>query len=814
MNLITLICFGALFALSLAALQAAEPPESTYSINAPTVTKTNPFYTSNRAPLVKNPLIKLPIGSIRPEGWLRHQLALMTTGMIGQLERISPWCDSKDNAWMSAKGVGKNGWEELPYWLKGYGDLGYVLKDKKIIAGAKKWIDGLLSSQEADGYFGPRANKSGRDLWPNMVMLNVLQSFYEATGDKRVLPFMTKYFRWQGSLPEADILPAFWAKMRGGDNLESIYWLYNRTGEKWLLEVANKVHASTARWDEKVASWHGVNICQGFREPAIRYLQTHSAKYLKAAERNYQEVMGLYGQVPGGMFGADENAREGYDDPRQAAETCSMVEFMHSFQMLLTHTGNPLFADRCEDVAFNSFPASMTPDLKALHYLTAPNMPQCDTASKSPGLQNGGNMLGFEAFERYRCCQHNVSHGWPYYAEHLWMATHDAGLAAVLYSASTVTAKVGPGIQVRITEKTEYPFSDQITFLVSPKSKVRFPLYLRVPRWSNVMKVHVNGSQKRVTAAPLSYIVLDRTWRPGDVVTLKFQMGVSVTAWKQNQNAVSVSRGPLAYSLKIGEKWKRYGGTNEFPSYEIFPTTPWNYALILDSRSPSRSFTVVKKKGDPTRQPFTHGGTPIELKAKARRLDEWVMKNGLVETLQPSPVRASTLVEEITLVPMGAARLRISAFPVVGTGHTAKPWTKPEADRHSASNVHDTLNAISDGIVPDRSDNLTVPRFTWWDRKGTSEWVTYKLSGRRDVRSVSLFWFDDTGKGECRVPAEWQILYRDGREWRPVNNAAAFGTTPHRFNTVTFDTVTTNELRLVVRLQPNFSGGILEWKVD
>src|SRR5688500_2394822 len=171
--------------------------------------------------------------------------------------------------------------------------------------------------------------------------------------------------------------------------------------------------------------------------------------------------MSIYGQVPGGMFGADENARDRYIGPRQGAETCSMVELMFSHEILLGITGNALWADRCEEIAFNSLPSAMTADLKALHYLTAPNQVQLDRRGKAPMIENGGDMFSYTPYEQYRCCQHNVAFGWPYFAEHLWMATADNGLAATLYAECSVKAKVGDGTEVRIDEKTGYPFGDK-----------------------------------------------------------------------------------------------------------------------------------------------------------------------------------------------------------------------------------------------------------------------------------------------------------------------------------------------------------------
>jgi hypothetical protein len=793
---------------------AGNQPGELSVVPAPPSDGANSFYVGNRPPLVPDPLIKLPIGRIKPAGWLRGQLELMRDGMTGHLPELSQWCKPAGNAWLSPVGEGEHGWEELPYWLKGFGDLGYVLADQRIISESRRWLDGILASQEADGYFGPRENKRKRDLWPNMPALDALRSFHEATGDPRVIPFMTRYFRWQMNLKPEDLLPESWQKVRGGDNLASIHWLYNRTGDPWLLELGKRVHERTVRWDDGVANWHGVNITQGFREPAVYYVQAGDRKLLDAAERNYHTVMGIYGQVPGGMFGADENCREGYTDPRQAAETCSMVEFMHSFQMLLGFTGDPKFADRCEEVAFNSLPAASTADLKALHYLTAPNQVQLDSGNKSPGLQNGGCMVAYSPDERYRCCQHNVAMGWPYFAEHLWMATRDNGLAAVLYSECEVKARVGDGIEVTIAELTSYPFDENISLTVSTAGDVEFPLYLRIPGWCRKPRVLINGRLTDPDVRAPAYVRIARVWKNGDTVQLVMPMQIDVRVWEKDHNAVSVGRGPLTYSLKIGEGWRKVGDNLRWPDYEVFPTTPWNYGLVLDPKHPARSFVVLRKAEQVPPQPWTATGPAIELRALARRIPNWQMDHlGLVGTLQPSPVRTSEPVEEVALIPMGGARLRITAFPTVSDAPDAHEWTPPSKPKHLASHYSDDPGAISDGKIPENSNDHSIPRFTWWDHRGTTEWVVYALEQPRRVWACELYWFDDTGVGECRVPASWRILYRAGDEFREVKNARGYECKADQFNRVTFDPVETSELKLEVKLQPNYSGGILEWRI-
>lgn len=779
----------------------------------------NRHYIGNRPPLTQTAFRKLPIGSIRPEGWVRKQLTLEADGFIGHLTEISPWLKKENNAWLSPTGEGENGWEEVPYWLKGFGDLGYVLNDGRIKREAKVWIDGLLAGQREDGYFGPRANlksNNGRpDVWPNMVMLNALQTYYEYSGDNRVLDAMTKYFRWQLSVPDNSFLLSYWERQRGADNMASVYWLYNRTGDEWLLNLAHKLHRRTADWVGGIPDFHGVNFAQAFREPATYAILTKDANQTAATERDYSKMRQMYGQVPGGMYGADENARPGFKDPRQSAETCAMVEMMLSHEALLAQSGDAIWAERCEDVTFNSLPASMTADQKALHYLTSPNMPLVDGRSKAPGIQNGGPMFLFDPND-HRCCQHNVSHGWPYYAEHLWLATGDDGLAVALYAPSTVTAKAGrDGSPVTIHEETHYPFDEKVTFRFETKRPNRFPLTLRLPSWSKSPTLKVNGRNLPLRGKG-AYAILDREWKNGDRVELTLPMHVSTTTWKANHDSISIDRGPLTYSLKIGEQYRRAGGTDAWPAFEVLPTTPWNYGL-----NENPSITVVKKPYPKNDMPFAPGAAPIELKTQGRRIPGWQLDHrGLVDQLQPSPARTSEPVETITLVPMGAARLRISAFPTTSASRGAV-WAPPivPKPKYATTTSHtfnaDTNDALSDGVLPREggSGDETIPRFTWWPHKGSAEWVQYDFPEARTFSEVAVYWFDDAPGGGCRVPESWRLLAWVDGKWQEVKAKGTYGVAKNGLNAVTIEPVKTTKLRLETKLREGFSAGILEWQV-
>ena len=644
----------------------------------PDCNQTNVNYTGNRPPLKPLNFIKLPIGSIQPEGWVKKYLELQKDGLTGHLGEISAWLAKDNNAWLT--NGGDHGWEEVPYWLKGYGNLAYILKDPKMIDEAKIWIEGAFASQQPDGYFGPINMRNGkREIWAQMIMLWCLQSYYEQSQDERVLTLMTNYFKWQMTVPDEELLKDYWENSRGGDNLLSIYWLYNRTGDKFLLDLAKKIHRNTADWTRpsSLPNWHNVNIAQCYREPASYYMLSGDSAMLKASYNVHDLIRRTFGQVPGGMFGADENARMGFIDPRQGVETCGLVEQMASDEIMLCMTGDPFWAEHCEEVAFNSYPAAVMPDFKSLRYITSPNHAVSDSKNHHPGIDNRGPFLAMNPFSS-RCCQHNHAQGWPYYSEHLVLATPDNGAAIALYAACKATLKVADGQEITIHEQTNYPFEEFVSFNIQTKRPTKFPFYLRIPSWSRQATVSINGKRVNVKAEPGKYVCINRTWNEGDQVSLQLPMELGMRTWQVNKNSVSIDYGPLTFSLKIDEdyikkdsrataigdsRWQEGADSEKWPSYEIYPKSPWNYALVLDKNEPLKNFKVVRKEWPADNYPFTTANVPLEIKATGRQVPSWTIDQYGLCSEVPEMDAAKGDKEEITLIPMGAARLRISAFP-------------------------------------------------------------------------------------------------------------------------------------------------------
>ncbi|MDT8914715.1 glycoside hydrolase family 127 protein [Amycolatopsis sp. PS_44_ISF1] len=739
------------------------------------------LYAPNAAPLQPTAFLKLPPGAVTPRGWLAGQLRRQLDGLCGHYAETSHFLDFDTTGWVHPQ---YDGWEEVPYWLRGYIDLAAVTGDATALATARRWVDAILATRQPDGFFGPSGLrtqlKGGPDFWPHLPMMQALRTWEEYTGDARIVPFLTSFLRYMNAQGQ-DAFDSDWVSVRWGDGLDSVFWLYNRTGDGFLLDLADKIHRWGADWVATLPSLHNVNVAQGFREPAQYALRSGDASLVRATYQDYDTVMGAYGQFAGGGFAGDENARPGYGDPRQGFETCGIVEFMASHQLLTRLTGDPVWADRCEDLAFNSLPAALDPAGRAVHYITSANSVDLDDVPKTEGqFQNGFAMQAYlPAVDQYRCCPHNYGMGWPYFTEGLWLATPDQGLAAAMYAASSVTAKVADGTSVTIAEDTTYPFSEQITFTVGAPKPLAFPLYLRIPAWCAAPRLTVAGAPVTAPAGP-AFVKLDRTWNDGDVVTLTLPQQTAVRTWSANHDSLSVDHGPLTYSLEIGERYELLGGTGQFPEYAVHATTPWNYGLAVDPATAASAMTFAATGGPLPDNPFTPGAVPVRITAPARRIAEWTADDqDVVTPLQASPARSTAPVEPVTLIPMGAARLRVTSFPTASPeGH---PWSSGGAgagwrivNRNSGKVLGvDRMSTADSAPVVQFADNGTADHVWhlvangdgWYRVRNHNSGKVLGVDRMSTADSAPVVQFADTGTADHL----WQLIDNGDGWWRLKN---------------------------------------------
>ncbi|WP_291916642.1 beta-L-arabinofuranosidase domain-containing protein [Chitinophaga sp.] len=639
----------------------------------------------------------LPLGAIKPQGWLRHQLQIMRDGTSGHLDEVYNKVKN-DNGWLGGKG---DGGEETPYWLDGAVPLAYLLDDKVLQEKVLRYINWTLQQQRPSGYFGPLTATEGKnnttigvsnaaegeDWWPKMVMLKVLQQYYTATNDTRVLSFMTRYFNYQLQTLKACPLSKWteWATSRGSENIMMAQWLYGITKDKKLLELATLLESQSFAWTTWLGnrSWvidaaaqqndqhwmrrHGVNVGMGLKAPALNYQRTGNKQYLQYLHTGFTDLMNLHG-LPMGIFSADEDLHG--NAPTQGTELCAIVEAMFSLEEIIAISGDPAYADALERMTFNALPAQTTDDYNAKQYFQVANQVNIKRGVFNFSLpfdREMNNVLGMRS--GYTCCLANMHQGWTKFAGHLWYTTAGKGLAALTYSPNEVTTKLGKNnTAVTIKEVTSYPFDEQVQFNLTMAQPVAFPLQLRIPAWCTEAVVLLNGQPLRKEKGG-QIITLQRTWNNNDQLTLQLPMQVRTSNWGRNSRAVE--RGPLVYALKLNEQWETGHDEVEGDYFSVYPKEDWNYGLpekVVQSPAQYLKVSAVQPAAADFVWNLAH--VPVTITTTGKKIPEWK----LVDDVAPQPVtnrngvykgKVNDKEEVITLVPYGCTKVRIVAFPVV-----------------------------------------------------------------------------------------------------------------------------------------------------
>jgi uncharacterized protein len=621
----------------------------------------------------------LPLGSVKPAGWLLEQMKLQAGGLSGHLDEF--WPDIKDSGWIGGKA---EGWERAPYWLDGVIPLAYLTDDPKLKAKVVRWVDYILKHQLPDGWLGPEQSPppwgshgespNPRDPWPQFIILKALAQYEEATEDPRVIPAMKKNLQCLDA--QLDRIPLYaWNYFRWEDLWVSLFWVYDRDPEPWLLEMAIKVANQGYNWPkhftnlpvkEKSQGWnwagHVVNNAMGLKTDALMYRLTGKSAFQKLALDALDELDRYHGEANGLMSGDECLAGK---SPSQGTELCAIVETMFSMETSLSVLGNVEFADRLEKIGYNALPAAFTADYWHHQYVEQANQiisgifPNPIYATVSPEA----NLFGLEP--NFGCCTANMHQGWPKLASHLWMRSPDGGLAAAIYAPSVVETELS-GSPVRIELETDYPFSEDLLFKVKVSKPLEFPLYLRVPEWAKGATLKLpDGKTQNLKSGAFHKLV--RQWNGEETMVLHLPMTFKVRAGYQN--SVSLERGPLVYSLGLKEQWKVVRPFRVQPpgnpqnDLGALPESPWNYALVLDRDHPEKS--LIFQGGDLKGNPFTLEGAPIHVTVKGRLLESWGLDQGAAMPPPQSPVESTQPLEDLTLVPYGSTRLRVTEFPVL-----------------------------------------------------------------------------------------------------------------------------------------------------
>lgn len=681
--------------------------------------KAEGVYQNNQGKLKENPFIQLPLGAVRADAWLENQLLMMKQGLTGNMKYF-PDYNKETSAWLGSSLTSSHAtWENGPYFLRGLIALAYALDDEELIAEALEWVKWSIDNQRSDGYFGPETENS---WWSRMPMLCAIRDFYEAADAKpesertemeqtyygKVLDFLERYFRYQEKeLPRRPL--SNWADARGGDNLEVLYWFYNKrydaqnpTATDWLISLGDLIYSQTQNWEDiynnSTVRQHVVNTSQGMKTPAV-YAQYKADKKYRDALANGIDHMGIdHGRIDG-LPNSDEAARD--NRSTRGSETCGTVEGLMSTEIAMKIIGEAWMGDRLETLAYNALPAAYPSDYSGHTYYILQNQ-VVDTLGNHEFDCDHGDSSAFGAPLGFDCCFANNHMGWAKFVQNMWMATADGGLALTAYGPNHVTAKVAGGKTAKFQQVTDYPFRDTVN-LTYYGEDAEFDLKLRIPEWAKTAQVMVNGTVRQGVKCGEFYTIR-KNWTKEDKITAVFKSEVELTTWYNNSTAVQ--KGALVYGLKIDEDWRTYEENDarelkvehkdDFPLREVYPASAWNYGLLTGEDA---FFEVIETK-EVDLQPFQAETAPIQIKAKGQLLPEWTLDGNLAGPQPYGPVvYDNNAAQDITLIPYGCGRLRITHFPTIG-------------DASKANGVVRTDSRIitRNGITYQEFDNLVVPK--------------------------------------------------------------------------------------------------------
>jgi DUF1680 family protein len=619
--------------------------------------------------------------------------------------------------------------------------------------GKRTLLDVALRTAELlDRTFGP----GKRSIWPGHQITEMgLVKLYRVTGDARYLA-----------------LAKFLLDERGPDGTKGAGRKYNQSHRKVVEQSEAVGHAVRATY-----------MYSGMADVAAL---TGEQAYVDAMDRIWRNVVDRKLYLTGGIGSTSSGEAFGlaYELPNMSAynETCAAIgNDFWNHRLFLLHA-DARYIDVMERTLYNGLLSGVSLDGKSFFY---PN------PLESAGQHQRRPWFGVA------CCPGNVTRFLASVPGYVYAKQADT-IFVNLFVASTAEIEMDGGRKVKLVQETRYPWDGAVRITVSPAREGRFELRVRVPGWargevlpSDLYRFAEASGEKvtlRVDGQPLpltvekGYARIERRWAKGDVVELGLPMPVrrvlAHPSVEADQGRVALQRGPIVYAA-------------EWPDN---PGGKVRNLLLPDDATLSSGFRPELLNGV---QVIT--GRAVAL---ARDADDQVTRRE----------------QDFTAIPYYAWANRGPGEMVVWIPNretSARPQPRPtlasEAGVTSSKKDRDP-RAVNDQSEPRSSRDSTSSFFHWWPEKGSTEWIEYAFDEASRVSEVEVYWFDDGG--ECRVPASWRVLYRDGEEWKPVETPGPYGVEKDRYNKVAFEPVTTSGLRLEVVLQPEVSAGIQEWKVN
>ena len=686
-----------------------------------------------------------------------------------------------------------------------------------------RYIDSVLvlvaAAQEPDGYLytartmnpahphewsGTKRWEKEEDLSHELYdlghMIEGAIAHYQSTGKRTFLNIAIKYA--DCAVREIGDKPGQVVVVPGHQIAEmALAKLYVVTGEVKYLNLAkffldkrgttgrkeeySQSHKPVLEQDEAVG--HAVRAAYMYSGMADVAALTGDKGYIDAIDRIWSNIVNKKLYITGGIgaTGNGEAFGKNYELPNMSAycETCAAIGNVYlNYRLFLLH-GDAKYYDVLERTLYNGLISGVSLDGGSFFY---PN------PLESNGQYHRQPWFGCA------CCPSNICRFIPSVPGYVY-AVHNSDVYVNLFMSNHSDLKVN-GKAVELKQSTDYPWSGDIHLEVSPKSKQEITLKIRVPGWvqGNVVPgnlysysdkktlgymVKVNGKEVTSTIEK-GYFSIHRAWKKGDKVEVHFDMEARTVkanpAVEADRGKIAVERGPIVYCAE-------------------WPDNDFNIFSIIMNKKPV--FKVENKPG------LLYGINTIQTDAQSLSYD----------------AQGKLVAKEVKLnmIPYYAWAHRGSGdmavwLPIdLNATRPLMPPTIASESKTNASYKATSLSAIHDGLVPKDENDRSIPYYHWWPKEGTTEWVSYEFTTEKTVSHTTVYWFDDGPWGGCRVPESWKAYYKNKvGDWTPVENTNPYGVEKGIGNEVVFKPVTTNSMKIEIKLPEKNASGIYEWEVE
>ncbi len=702
--------------------------------------------------------------------------------------------------------------------IEGASFLLQTYPDKKL----ENYIDSVLevvaAAQEPDGYLNTSRTMNpkhphkwmGSKRWEKVEelshefynlghMVEGAIAHYQATGKRNFLDIAIRYADCvcrnigpnEGQLvrvPGHQIAEMALAKLYlvTGDRkyLDEAKFFLDKRGYTTRRDEYSQAHKPVIEQDEAVG--HAVRATYMYAGMADVAALTGDTAYVNAIGRIWENIVGKKYYITGGIGATASGEAFGanYELPNMSAycETCAAIGNVYVNHRLFLLHGESKYYDVLERTLYNGLISGVSLDGGGFYY---PN------PLESMGQHQRQPWFGCA------CCPSNICRFIPSLPGYVY-AVKDRDVYVNLFMSNQANIEVA-GKQVELEQTTNYPWDGDVAVTVKKNRAGKFTMKVRVPGWvrgevvpSDLYRyadgkrlnytVKVNG-QMMESELKDGYFCMERVWKKNDRVEIHFDMQPRVVKAhvkvEADRGRVAVERGPLVYCAE-------------------WPDNDFNLSGLLLHRQPE--FSVVE------RQNLLCGLTVLKTQAQT-------LSYGEDGRLQASDV-------ELTLIPYyawahrGVGRMMVWLPQELSATTPSMPETLASQSKVKASHRTTALSAINDRLIPIDANDRSIPYYHWWPKKDSKEWVVYEFPESRQVSSCTLYWFDDEPWGGCRVPASWNVYYRNAEgAWCPVRAHGVFGIAKGVPNTVEFDSVQTAALKLEVALPVDNSAGIFEWEV-